>query len=128
MIRHLTHLVQAGAFALSLVGTGTPALAQENAERGSSAVLRSLDKVDGSNLDVEIPVGGSAEIFGLMVTLAECRYPVANPTGDAFAYLIIRDAQNGEVHFEGWMIASSPALSALDHARYDVWLMRCKSS
>ena len=24
------------------------------------------------------------------------------------------------------MIASSPALVALDHARYDIWLIRCK--
>jgi hypothetical protein len=27
--------------------------------------------------------------------------------------------------FSGWMIADSPALSALDHARYDVWILRC---
>jgi len=29
--------------------------------------------------------------------------------------------------FDGWMIASAPALNALDHARYDVWVMRCKT-
>ncbi|MGR3621814.1 DUF2155 domain-containing protein [Pseudophaeobacter sp.] len=113
--------------ALGLVLTVGPVASQEEAERGSAAVLRGLDKVDGSNLDVEIQVGGSAEVFGLMVTLSECRYPVANPTGDAFAYLTVRDPQTGELFFEGWMIASSPALSALDHARYDVWVMRCKS-
>ncbi|MCD9147542.1 DUF2155 domain-containing protein [Pseudophaeobacter sp. MA21411-1] len=106
-----------------------PAVAQEEpAERGVAAVLRGLDKVNGHNIDVDIPTGGSAEVFGLIVTLTECRYPVANPTGDAFAYLTIRDPQNGEVFFDGWMIASSPALSALDHARYDVWVIRCKSS
>jgi hypothetical protein len=27
--------------------------------------------------------------------------------------------------FSGWMIASSPALSAMDHPRYDVWILRC---
>lgn len=112
---------------LSLTLT-SPAVAQEPAERGISAVVRGLDKVNGQNLDVEIQVGGSAEIYGLIVTLSECRYPVANPTGDAFAYLTIRDPLNGEVFFDGWMIASSPALSALDHARYDVWVIRCNSS
>lgn len=106
-----------------------PAVAQEEqAQRGVSAVLRGLDKVNGRNVDVDIPTGGSAEVFGLIVTLTECRYPVTNPTGDAFAYVTIRDPQNGEVFFDGWMIASSPALSALDHARYDVWVIRCKSS
>lgn len=111
-----------------VVFASTPAAAQQPAERGNSAVLRGLDKVNGHNMDVEIPVGGTAEVFGLIVTLTECRYPVANPTGDAFAYLTVRDPLNGEVFFEGWMIASSPALSALDHSRYDVWVMRCKSS
>lgn len=106
-----------------------PAVAQEEqAQRGVSAVLRGLDKVNGRNVDVDIPTGGSAEVFGLIVTLTECRYPVTNPTGDAFAYVTIRDPQNGEAFFDGWMIASSPALSALDHARYDVWVIRCKSS
>lgn len=105
-----------------------PATAQEPAERGSAAILRGLDKVNGRSIDAEIQVGGSAAVFGLIVTLAECRYPAANPTGDAYAYLTIRDPQNGEVFFDGWMIASSPALSALDHSRYDVWVMRCKSS
>lgn len=106
----------------------TPAAAQEPAERGVSAILRGLDKVNGQNLDVEIQVGGTAEIYGLIVTLTECRYPAANPTGDAFAYLTIRDPLKGEMFFDGWMIASSPALSALDHARYDVWVIRCNSS
>lgn len=114
---------------LALGGLSAPSVAaQQPAERGDSAILRGLDKVNGHNMDVEIPVGGTAEVFGLIVTLSECRYPVANPTGDAFAYLTVRDPLNGEVFFEGWMIASSPALSALDHNRYDVWVMRCKSS
>ena len=30
--------------------------------------------------------------------------------------------------FKGWMFASSPALSALDHPRYDVWVLSCSSS
>ncbi|WP_254655489.1 DUF2155 domain-containing protein [Roseobacter sp. MED193] len=107
---------------------GGAAAAQVPAETGDSAVLRGLDKVNGHHTDIEVQIGGSAEIYGLIVTLTECRYPAANPTGDAYAYLTIRDPLNGEVFFDGWMIASSPALSALDHARYDVWVIRCKSS
>ena len=30
--------------------------------------------------------------------------------------------------FAGWMIADSPALNALDHPRYDVWVLRCITS
>ncbi|MGB0800115.1 MAG: DUF2155 domain-containing protein, partial [Planktomarina sp.] len=28
----------------------------------------------------------------------------------------------------GWMVASSPALNALEHPRYDIWVLRCKTS
>ncbi|MDE4099055.1 DUF2155 domain-containing protein [Phaeobacter gallaeciensis] len=101
--------------------------AQEQAASGFAAVLRGLDKVNGRTVDAEIPVGGSAEILGLIVTLGECRYPADNPTGDAYAFLTVRSPASGEVFFEGWMIASSPALNALDHNRYDVWVIRCKS-
>ena len=30
--------------------------------------------------------------------------------------------------FSGWMFASSPALSALDHPVYDIWVLECKSN
>jgi hypothetical protein len=32
------------------------------------------------------------------------------------------------VVFSGWMIASAPALNAMEHARYDIWVMRCITS
>jgi hypothetical protein len=30
--------------------------------------------------------------------------------------------------FVGWMFASSPALSALEHAVYDVWVIDCTTA
>ncbi|WP_407649142.1 DUF2155 domain-containing protein [Devosia algicola] len=30
--------------------------------------------------------------------------------------------------FTGWIFADSPALNAIDHAVYDVWLIDCKNS
>jgi len=31
-----------------------------------------------------------------------------------------------ETLFSGWMFASRPAVSALDHGVYDVWVIDCK--
>lgn len=114
----------AGLFCLC----GGPVLAADEAVSGSGAVLRGLDKVSGQTIDVELPLGGAASVFALEVELADCRYPADNPTGDAYAYLVIRDEGSAEIRFAGWMIASSPALNALDHSRYDVWVLRCTNS
>jgi hypothetical protein len=66
--------------------------------------------------------------FGrLEITLSDCRFPSEDPASDAFAHVDIVDTLSQSLAFSGWMIASSPALNALDHARYDVWVMRCTS-
>ncbi|MEM7686480.1 MAG: DUF2155 domain-containing protein, partial [Pseudomonadota bacterium] len=46
------------------------------------------------------------------------------------AFLNVRDTRNidGEPDFTGWMFAESPALSALDHPRYDLWVISCTMS
>lgn len=105
-----------------------PEVSQPDAASGTAALLRGLDKVNGQTVDVEIPLGSSAAVFGLDVTAGDCRFPADNPTGDAYALLSIKDTRTGDTAFEGWMIASSPALNALDHNRYDVWVLRCSSS
>nr|WP_245595132.1 DUF2155 domain-containing protein [Leisingera daeponensis] len=107
---------------------GQEQVAQSSAAQGTAAVLRALDKVNGHSMDAEIAVGSSAEMFGLLVTVSDCRYPAENPTGDAYAFLTVRNPGDSAVQFEGWMIASSPALNPLDHSRYDVWVIRCSSS
>jgi hypothetical protein len=98
------------------------------AEAGQGVVLRGLDKVSGATLDVDLASGGTARVFGLDVALSECRYPAGNPSGDAYAFLEIHEAARADAIFKGWMIASSPALSALDHPRYDIWVLRCITS
>lgn len=118
----------AGLLALAMATATAAATTQDAATTGLGAVLRGLDKVNGHSVDVELPNGGMGAVFGLQVQLAECRYPADNPTGDAFAFLTIREQNNPAIQFEGWMIASSPALNALDHSRYDVWVLRCITS
>ena len=98
------------------------------ARQSSGVQLKGLDKVSGEVSDIELSVGDVATVGRLEVSLAECRYPENNPTGEAFAWLDIRDTLRDATVFQGWMIASSPALNALDHARYDVWVIRCTNA
>jgi hypothetical protein len=103
----------------------TGAMAQQKVQSGPGAILRGLDKVSGQTVDVEMQNGETTAVFGLDVALGDCRYPAENPTGDAFAYLTIWEKGKSDQLFDGWMIATSPALNALDHSRYDVWVIRC---
>ncbi len=93
------------------------------AEKG--VLLRALDKMSGELVDFELAPNQTKQLGRIQVTLGECRYPVDNPTGDAAAFLSIRNAGSDQEAFRGWMLASSPALNALDHPRYDVWVLNC---
>ena len=105
--------------------SGTPAKAEIATVQADGAVLRALDKVSGTITDQTLLQDTTTQVGTLAITLSECRYPIDNPAGDAFALIIIRSDKKVLPLFQGWMIASSPALSSLDHGRYDVWVLRC---
>ena len=115
------------ALLLALLCASALPVAAAEATRGTGAVLRVLDKVTGEVNDVELANGGAVPMGRLQLELEECRYPEGDATSDAFALVRVRD-ETGAAIFGGWIIASSPALNALDHRRYDVWVIRCKTS
>ena len=119
-------MIRRAALALALLA-GTAA-AQVETEKAPGAVLRGLDKFSGQVVDIELPAGRTVQFERLTITLTECRYPAGNPSGDAFAGLQITETGREGVVFSGWMIASSPGLNPMEHARYDVWVMRCMTS
>lgn len=100
------------------------ALAQDVAE-APGARLRVLDKLTGAVQDLNLSVGQAQTIGRLSVQVDNCRYQPDNPTAEAYGHLTIKDSGVSDAVFDGWMVASSPALSALDHPRYDVWVLRC---
>ncbi len=111
-------------WAAALLLLAGPAVAQDFAD-AESGVLRWLDKLTGETADIELTRGQEAVSGRLTIRLDACRYPADNPASDAQAHLTISDAGVTTPVFDGWMVASSPALSALDHPRYDVWVLRC---
>ena len=111
------------ALALALF-LASPAAAQDFAD-SSGATLRFLDKLTSETGDVTMSVGQAAKFGRLIVRLDSCRYPVANPASDSEAHVTVIEETTQSQLFTGWMLASSPALSALDHPRYDVWVLSC---
>lgn len=100
---------------------GQPVAAEIVVAKGGA--LRVQDKMTGTVTEYDLATGAQQAVGRLTVTLDECRYPSDLPTGEAFAHVTIADGSLAL--FKGWMVASSPALSALDHPRYDVWVLRC---
>lgn len=89
------------------------------------ATIRLLDRLNGEVIELQLARNDELKHQFLTVKLKNCFVPRGNPTSDAAAYLIVQDNRETVPAFAGWMIASSPALSALDHPRYDVWVVSC---
>ena len=114
--------------ALALVALLATQTAAQEATSAPGGVLRVLDKITGSLTDLEFRVGETKSFGHLSITMSDCRFPSDNPSGDAYELLTIMYRGNIEPVFRGWMIASAPALNAMDHPRYDVWPLRCMTS
>ena len=93
--------------------------------KGDGALLRALDTITGRVEDLEIEFGKSKIFKNFRITLEDRRYLSENPVKYSFAYVTITDHEDESVLFSAWMISQSPALSAVEHPRFDFWLIRC---
>lgn len=113
--------------AIAVIACAPMSLAQDMAT-ASGAQMRFLDKLTGAVTDLDMATGQSTTLGRLTILMNECRYPADNQTAEALASITVIDAASPDPVFNGWMVASSPALSALDHPRYDVWVLRCDTA
>lgn len=122
-MRHVFATLIALASALS---GGTAARATDL--EGNGALLQGLDKVTARISPIEAAIGQPVRFGTLEITVRRCiKRPPEEPPESA-ALLEIREVRPGEEPvgiFRGWMFASSPALSALEHPVYDVWVKDC---
>lgn len=92
---------------------------------GDGALLRALDAITGKVEDLNLELGVTKKFESFGITLEDCRYFPENPVKYSFAYVSIIDQRDESVLFSAWMISQSPALSAVEHPRFDFWLIRC---
>lgn len=91
--------------------------------------LQSLDKVTARTMTFQARVGATVKFGPIYIKTRSCRKPPIAEKPEAAAFLQIWEdnIKTGEPRwiFSGWMFASSPALSAMDHPIYDVWVLDC---
>ncbi|MGF1551198.1 MAG: DUF2155 domain-containing protein [Paracoccaceae bacterium] len=105
------------------------AIAIGETRRFDAARLRVLDMITGETSTIEIAVGRQTEHRRLTLALRTCARPERGSVGDLAALEVVDRRLHKDVPaFSGWMFAESPALSALDHPRYDVWLIACTTA
>lgn len=95
-----------------------------------SAELQLLDKITARISTKKVPVGGGAVFGTLELRVHYCAFRPPEEPPEHAAFIIIHD--NGyedrklqRALFKGWMFASSPAISGLEHPVYDVTLLSC---
>ena len=112
---------------LFLVGLAWPAVA----DPFEVAVLQGMDKVTARVSTIEAPVGEVVKFGALEIIARICDKRPPEETPESAAFLDIWEVRRGEAAvslFRGWMFRSSPALSAMEHPVYDVWVLDCKNS
>jgi hypothetical protein len=137
----MTSLLRVAAFAavgLSLVGLASAATYAKQ----DRATLRALDKITGRSTDIVVKVGQPVVYGSLSIELKTCFQTPPEEVPESAAFLRISSTRpvadeqlekaavdeavsETPVVFSGWMYASSPGLSALEHPVYDIWVIRC---
>jgi len=111
------------------VGAALAACAAGGPTQAAEAVLQGLDKISARISTIKAPIGQPVRFGTLEITVRACdKRPPEEPPESA-AYMEIREIKPGAQPagvFAGWMFASSPALSALEHPVYDVSVVDCQ--
>ena len=114
-----------------LLAIATPSLAIAEMIPEPVALLQGLDKITARVSKFEAPVGTPVRFGTLSIRVRDCQKNPPEETPESAAFLEIDELRPGEASlrvFSGWMFASSPALSALEHPVYDVNLLDCRSA
>ena len=94
------------------------------------AQLQGLDKITARISTFDVPVGQMAKFGTLQITVVACDRTPPEELPESAGFLKISDVhedgrESRDELFSGWMFASSPGLSGLEHPVYDVWLKEC---
>ena len=123
------------AVAVVLAAGATAAQGQQQAASPElsldMAVLGGLDKITARVVTIEAPVGEPVRFGTLEIVARACKKRRPEESPESAAFLDIWDIKQGQPAlgvFRGWMFASSPALSAMEHPVYDIWVLDCRKA
>ena len=110
------------AATLALLSTPAAAIPMD------TVLLQGLDKITARVSQIKVPVGGTVTFGALQITARACDKHPPEEAPEASAFLEVVEVKPDEKpveRFKGWMFASSPALSAMEHPVYDLIVLDC---
>ena len=119
--------MRALALLLAVLSLATPAAAETIAN--PIAAFSGLDKITGRITNFDVYVDETVQFGALQLTPRACytRPPTETQRTSVFLEVDQVSLKGGTQRvFTGWMFADSPALNAIDHPVYDIWLVDCK--
>lgn len=122
-----TILWRFGWIATTLIFCIGPAFADRIAH--PIAIFSGLDKITGRIVSFEVSIDETIEFGALLVTPKVCyTRPTTEPQNTTSFIEVDETTVSGDTKrlFNGWIFASSPGLSGVEHPIYDVWLIGCK--
>lgn len=96
-----------------------------------TVVLQGLDKITARVSTFDAPFDRPVQFGSLEITVRTCHKTPPEEPPERAVFLEIVDVRPDSPSvdlFTGWMFASSPALSAVEHPVYDVWVIDCKKA
>lgn len=134
-------------FPPEVVSAGPPPVRES---RGSAIIVGALDREARANTRLRIPAGGQGTYGSLRIKVSGCFMSHPEDTSESWAYVEVTDmgranrkelavlpqrdrnrvrAATGErVLRKGWIIASSPSVTPIDHPTFDMWLITCEGN
>ena len=95
------------------------------------AVLQGLDKVTARVSTFNAPIGATIKFGTLEIIVRKCDKRPPEETPESAVFIDVWEVRPEELTmsvYRGWMFSSSPALAAMEHPVYDVWVLDCKDS
>ena len=94
-----------------------------------TARLEALDKVTGRVSVIDLPLDTPTQFGTLDIVVRACHARPPEVPPDSASYMVVTErreaASDTAPIFQGWIFASSPGLSALEHPVYDVIVLQC---
>ena len=94
-------------------------------------VMMGLDKITGRPTRIVAHLNQPVQFATFTITARYCYSTPPSETPETSAFLQIDDHrpdQQPRRVFSGWMYASTPALNAVEHPLYDVWVISCSAN